>query len=147
MAKAKSSPWWDNTLIIFVADHGHPLPGNDEINAKDRYRIPLLMVGGAVEKYSLIHKIGGQTDLANTLLAQLEKPSEAFTFSKDLLSPTSKSFATYFFNDGFGYVAPGQYIVYDNVGEQFLHTEGGTPEGLERSRSYEQILFTDYNSK
>jgi phosphoglycerol transferase MdoB-like AlkP superfamily enzyme len=145
--KAKASTWWENTVILFVADHGHRLPGNKELQDKERYRIPLLMIGGAVQKDSLITKFANQTDIANTLLAQLGRPNPAFTFSKDILSPSSKSFAVYFFNDGFGYVTPEQYFIYDNVGKQFLRTDGGGPEDLERSRSYEQILFTDYNSK
>lgn len=145
--KAKASDWWDNTVIIFVADHGHPLPGRKSIQDKERYRIPLLMVGGAVKKDSLIHKYAGQTDLANTLLAQLSKPEPVFTFSKNILSPSSQSFAMYFFNDGYGFVSPQHYIVYDNTGQQFLRQEGGSPEALEQTRSYEQILFTDYNNK
>ena len=145
--KAKASAWWKNTVILFVADHGHRLPGNKELKDKERYRIPLLMIGGAVQKDSLITKFANQTDIANTLLAQLGRPNPAFTFSKDILSPSSKSFAVYFFNDGFGYVTPEQYIIYDNIGKQFLRTDGGGPEDLERSRSYEQILFIDYNNK
>jgi len=147
MMKAKASPWWENTVVIFLADHGHRYPGNKELKDKERYRIPLLMVGGAIEKDTLIHKFGGQTDLANTLLAQLGQPSPAFTYSKDILSPSSKSFALYFFNDGYGFVSPGQYIIYDNVGKQFLQSEGATSEDLDRTKAYEQILFTDYNNR
>ena len=51
MVKAKASTWWDNTVIVFVADHGHRFPGNKELKDKDRYRIPLLMVGGASPDY------------------------------------------------------------------------------------------------
>ena len=145
--KAKASQWWDNTVIIFVADHGHPFPGRKKIQDKERYRIPLLMVGGAVTKDSLIDKYGSHTDLANTVLAQLDKPSGSFTFSKDLLSPTSRSFAVYFFNDGYGFLSPEHYIVYDNIGQQFLRNEGGSIQDAEWTRSYEQVLFTDYNSK
>lgn len=147
MHKAKSSDWWDNTVVIFVADHGHPMPGNKQIKDKERYRIPLLMVGGAIKKDTVIHKHASQTDLANTLLAQLAVPSPAFTFSKDVLSPSSPGFAMYFFNDGYGFVTPEQYIIFDNIGQQFLRNDGGAPEDLERTRSYEQVLFTDYNSK
>jgi phosphoglycerol transferase MdoB-like AlkP superfamily enzyme len=147
IVKAKASSWWDNTVIIFVADHGHPLPGHKPLQSKQRYRIPLIMVGGAVKADTLIEKFGGQTDIANTLLGQLSHPSASFTFSKNLLSPWSKSFATYFFNDGFGFVTPDQYIVYDNVGKEFIEKDGAGPKDLERSKSYEQILFTDYNNK
>jgi phosphoglycerol transferase MdoB-like AlkP superfamily enzyme len=147
MIKAKASEWWKNTVVIFVADHGHRHPGNKEIKDKERYRIPLLMVGGAVRTDTLVHKYGGQTDLANTILAQLSAPSPAFTFSKDLLSPSSKSFATYFFNDGYGFVSDNQYIIFDNIGKQFLRNEGAGPDDLDKTRAYEQILFTDYNNK
>jgi hypothetical protein len=105
------------------------------------------VVGGAVRGDTLISKYGGQTDLANTLLAQLSTPSPAFTFSKDLLSPSSQSFATYFFNDGYGFVSEDQYVIFDNVGKQFLRNDGSSPEDLDKTRAYEQILFTDYNHK
>ena len=147
ISRAKASTWWDNTVVIFVADHGHPMPGNKELKDKERYRIPLLMVGGAIKKDTVINKYASQTDLANTLLAQLSQPDPAFTFSKDILSKSSPSFAMYFFNDGYGFVTPEQYIIFDNIGEQFLRNDGGAPDDLERTRSYEQVLFTDYNSK
>jgi len=145
--KAKASPWWENTVIIFVADHGHRHPGKKELKDKERFRIPLLMIGGAVEKDSVIRKFANQTDIANTLLAQLGNPSTAFTFSKDILSPASKSFAAYFFNDGYGFVTPDQYIIYDNIGKQFLRKDDAGPDDLQRSLSYQQILYTDYNQK
>lgn len=147
MIRAKASDWWDNTVILFVADHGHAQPGSKKLQDKERYRIPLLMVGGAIKKDSLIHKFASQTDLANTLLAQLAQPETSFTFSKNILSPAAPSFATYFFNDGFGFVSPDLYIVYDNVGKQFLRTEGAEKTDLDRAISYQQILFTDYNHK
>jgi phosphoglycerol transferase MdoB-like AlkP superfamily enzyme len=147
VVKAKSSAWWEHTVILFVADHGHRLPGRKELNDKERFRIPLLMIGGAVEKHSDIKKFGSQTDIANTILAQLDKPQPAFTFSKNILSPASASFAAYFFNDGYGFVTGDQYIIYDNTGKQFLRKDGANEEDLQGSKSYEQILFTDYNHK
>jgi phosphoglycerol transferase MdoB-like AlkP superfamily enzyme len=147
IVKAKASTWWEKTVVIFVADHGHRLPRNKELQDKDRYRIPLLMVGGAIRKDTVIDKFAGQTDLANTLLAQLGEPDAAFTFSKDILSRTSRSFAMYFFNDGYGFVTPDQYIIYDNIGKQFLRGADSSAEDLDRTRAYEQILFTDYNNK
>lgn len=147
VTKAKTAAWWQNSVIIFVADHGHRLPGNKELKDKARYKIPLLMIGGAVKKDSVIHTVASQTDIANTILAQMGTHSNAFTFSKDILSPASKSFAVYFFNDGYGFVAPGQYILYDNIGKQFLRKDGASPEDLQRSQSYQQILFSDYNNK
>ncbi|MDQ2658252.1 MAG: sulfatase-like hydrolase/transferase [Bacteroidota bacterium] len=147
IVKAKTSPWWDNTVIIFVADHGHRSPGKKEIKDRERYHIPLLMIGGAIKGDTVINKYAGQTDLANTLLGQLGRPSAAFTFSKDIVAPSSKSFATYFFNDGYGFVTDDEYIIFDNIGKQFLRRDGADDGDLDRSRAYEQILFVDYNNK
>jgi phosphoglycerol transferase MdoB-like AlkP superfamily enzyme len=147
LIKAKTSSWWNNTVLIFIADHGHRLPGAKEIKDKERYRIPLLFAGGAIQRDTLITKFASQTDFANTLLAQLSSPNPAFTFSKNILSPSSKSFAMYFFNDGYGFVSDDRYIIYDNIGKQYLRNDGGTQEDLDRTRAYEQILFIDYNRK
>lgn len=147
MVRARNAPWWENTVIIFIADHGHRFPRNKEIKDKERYRIPLLMVGGAITRDTTIHTIASQTDFANTLLGQLSQPSSAFTFSKNILSPSVQSFAVYFFNDGYGYIDNERYIIFDNVGKQFLRDDGASPADLDRSQAYQQILFIDYNHK
>jgi phosphoglycerol transferase MdoB-like AlkP superfamily enzyme len=145
--KAKAQPWWKNTVIIFVADHGHRYPRNKEIKDKERFRIPLLMIGGAVKTDTVIHTYANQTDIANTLLGQLNKPSKEFKFSKNILAPDAKSFAAYFFNDGYGFVTPATYIIYDNPGKQFLRKDNATDKDLELSKAYQQILYSDYNKR
>jgi phosphoglycerol transferase MdoB-like AlkP superfamily enzyme len=147
IAQAKQKPWWDHTVFIFVADHGHRLPGNKEVKERTRFRIPLLMIGGAIAKDTVIHTYASQTDIANTLLAQLDQPSDAFTYSKNILAPNVKSFAAYFFNDGYGFVGPEKYIIYDNTGKQFLQQAGAAQEDLDISKAYQQILYSDYNKK
>jgi phosphoglycerol transferase MdoB-like AlkP superfamily enzyme len=142
----KRQSWWQNTLVIITADHGHRLPGNKELNSKERFHIPLLMIGGTVEKDTVVHTIGNQTDISNTLLGQINKPDPAFLFSKNLLSDDAKSFAAYFYNDGYGFIKPHCYIVYDNPGKQFIKVEGAHPSDLEESKAYQQKLFTNYNN-
>jgi phosphoglycerol transferase MdoB-like AlkP superfamily enzyme len=144
--RAKQQPWWTNTVLIFVADHGHRLPENHSIEKKERFKIPLLMVGGAIQKDTVIHTYGSQTDLANTVLGQIGKTSSEFKFSRNLLTPSPKSFAAYFFKDGFGFVSPTAYVVYDNDGKQFLQNTG-TKRDLDVGKAYEQILYLDYNAK
>ncbi|MBT1704724.1 LTA synthase family protein [Chryseosolibacter indicus] len=145
--KAKATTWWNNTIVVFVADHGHRQPGNKQMKDSRRFKIPFLIVGGAIKKDTVIHTLGSQTDIANTLLAQLDKPSKDFTFSKNLLSPTVKPFAAYFFNDGYGFLLPDKHIVYDNPGKQFLKKDNATESDLELSKAYQQVLYSDYNRK
>ncbi len=145
--RAKASAWWDNTVVIMVADHGHRLPGNKELTARERFRIPLLLTGGAVKGDSVIHTIGNQTDIATTLLAQLGAATTPFRFSKNLFSPTAKSFAAYFFNNGYGFVTDETWVVYDHNAKRFVINEGATPADLNLSKAYQQVLYSDYNSK
>lgn len=144
---AKKKLWWQNTAVIFVADHGHRFPGNKQAKDKEKFRIPLAIIGGAVAKDTVIHTIAGQTDIANTLLAQLSEPSPKFTFSKNILSPDTKSFAAYFFNDGYGYIDDHDYIVFDNAGKQFMQKQVKNDSAIEVSKAYQQVLYTDYNKK
>jgi phosphoglycerol transferase MdoB-like AlkP superfamily enzyme len=147
VSNAKKSSWWANTLVVFVADHGHRLPGNLQLSEKARFRIPLLLAGGVIKKDSVVHTVAGQTDLANTLLAQISKPSEEFKFSRDIFSQEVSPLATYFYNNGYGFITDKAYIIYDNTGKQFVNSEGATEETLNLSKAYQQILFSDYNGK
>jgi phosphoglycerol transferase MdoB-like AlkP superfamily enzyme len=145
--KAKATQWWKNTLVIFVADHGHRLPGNLQLSEKARFRIPLLLTGGVVKNDSIVHTVASQTDIANTLLAQLDQPSEEFKFSKNIFAPSVTPFAAYFYNNGYGFVTDKAYINFDNTGKQFISSEGANEETLNLSKAYQQVLFSDYNSK
>ncbi|HEY9007402.1 MAG TPA: sulfatase-like hydrolase/transferase [Ohtaekwangia sp.] len=143
----KKQPWWNNTIVIMTADHGHRHPGNKSLYTRERFRIPLLMVGGPIKKDSIIHTVSGQTDIANTLLAQLDKSSPEFLFSKDILGNKVVPFAPFFFTDGYGFVMPDKFIVYDNPGKQFLKKENVDEHDIELSKAYQQILFSDYNKR
>ena len=144
---ARTKRWWDNTVVLFVADHGHRFPGNKEANVKEKFRIPFIMVGGAVAKDTLIHTFAGQTDIANTLLGQLGEPTDAFKFSKDALRANARSFAAYFFNDGYGFVNDDNYVVYDNPGKQFMIKKVVNEKTIDLSEAYQQILYSDYNKR
>jgi phosphoglycerol transferase MdoB-like AlkP superfamily enzyme len=145
---ARKSSWWNNTLVIITADHGHRLPELRQPEEKEKYHIPMLWLGGALKADSVIQTFGNQTDLANTLLAQLDKPDPAFLFSKNLLSPSTPSFAVFVFHDGYGFVTPESYLVYDNIGKRYITEHGKTNDEVRnRARAFMQKLYTDYNSK
>ena len=80
-------PQWKNTVIVFVPDHLGAYPEHIDNLSVERYRIPLLMVGGAVREPRRIDVYGSQHDIAATLLAQLALPHDEFVFSKDMLCP------------------------------------------------------------
>lgn len=148
IAYCKKQPWWDNTLIMITADHGHRLPDKIDSRIREKFHIPLLWLGGAIKRDTVVTRYGSQTDIANTLLAQIDKPSTDFIFSKDIFGNNTKNFTQYVFIDGYGYLDPEHYIVYDNPGKLYLQKEGVTKEeDTYFGRAYLQTLFHDYNSK
>ncbi|GAC1590329.1 MAG: alkaline phosphatase family protein [Hymenobacter sp.] len=44
---AQKQPWYAHTLLVLVADHGHPLPGNSANQSPQKFHIPLVLAGGA----------------------------------------------------------------------------------------------------
>jgi len=143
--QARSKPWWDNTLIVILADHGHPLPKTNGGRSAE-FRIPMLWLGGVLEYQGVrVDSLGSQTDVATTLLDQLEFDTSGFRWSNDLLRKGRVPYAFYSFNNGFGWLTPRGTFVYDNVGKREVEIRG-TVESTDRTmgKAYLQTLFGDY---
>jgi phosphoglycerol transferase MdoB-like AlkP superfamily enzyme len=141
---AKGTEWWNNTLIIMVADHARIY--DDMPNFKQNvFRIPMLWIGGALEKKGLkIEKLGSQTDIPVTLLNQLGIGC-IFPFSKDLLSDKSKSFAFYTYNEGFGFITDSSAAAFDLKSRTPVMSDGKDPLSAENNgKAFLQVLFEDY---
>ncbi|MCC9138250.1 LTA synthase family protein [Pontibacter silvestris] len=149
VVEAKNRPWWQNTLVVIVADHGHPLPGNDANYQTSKFRIPFILTGGAVEARGLkINTIGSQTDIATTLLTQLNLPHQNFKWGRNLLAPVSHPFAFYVFNDGFGYVTEQGELTIDNVSKTPITRDPEvTEDQLKNGEAYMQYSFEDFLQK
>lgn len=78
----------ENTVIVLVPDHLGAYPQDIDNLTVDRYRIPLIFIGGAVKEPRQIGTYGSQIDIAATLLGQLGLPHEEFIFSKICLIRT-----------------------------------------------------------
>jgi len=151
----KAESFYENTLFIFISDHSYHLQqGALSKRFPSRYHIPLILYGPALKtawQGREILKIGGQTDLAATLLKQIGLNSDKFDFSKDLLDPESKEFAYYAFNDGFGWITPSGNFIYDHSSKAVIQQnfkESDLPAAeLVQGKAYLQILYEDYLSR
>ena len=151
--EARQQPWYQNTLFVVVADHGHHLPKNQsEIFDSHRYRIPLLFFGEAIKpqfRGTKISKVGSQTDITFTLLNQLNLPVKDYHWGKDLLNPEVKGHAFYSWDNGFGFVNDqNAALSIDRVSKNVIYkTDGMQNDGkrLEKhAKSYMQSVFQQY---
>ena len=142
---AKRTDWWNNTLIIMVADHAARIYSDMPNYKQNVFKIPMLWVGGAVAKKGLkVEKFGSQVDIPTTLLDQLGIEGN-FPFGKDLLSDHSKSFAFYTYNEGFGFLTDSSAVSFDLKSKMTILSEGKNPESAERKgKAFLQVLFNDY---
>lgn len=153
--KARTQPWYKNTLFVFVADHGSGLLAKQpEAFLPQRYRIPLLLYGDVIKKsYQGTRNpaMGSQSDIAATLLAQTGIKSDDFAWSNNLFNTHRSPFAYYNFSGGFGFATPGQTVVYDTVSRNIAFTtdsrrpEAETGEVLKDGQAYLQNLYQKYS--
>ena len=147
--KLKELPVWKNTLVIFVSDHGYPYPKDVTGYEPRRYHIPMLWIGGAVKEPVVIDKLANQTDLAATLLNQLEIDHDAFTFSRNILSPDYPEYAFYTYSNGFGFIDSTGISVYDNEGKKTLieTPREGSDLRLRKGKALLQTLYDDLGNR
>lgn len=140
--KAKTKSWYKNTLFIVVADHGHYLPhDNLEISDPKRYRVPLIFFGEVIKpefRGVKIHKVGNQTDLASTLLNQLNIDAKAYPWSRDLLNPQTRDFTFFNWDHGIGVINEKQAISYETIGKSVIYkkNENSSPQEDEELLGY-----------
>lgn len=146
--EAKKQPWWKNTVVVLVADHGHPMPKGYPNHAPEKFHIPFVITGGALSAAGAIPTLGSQTDIAATLLYQVGLPHHDFKWSRNLLAPIDNPFAFYAFTDGFGYITPQGELTFDNVSKQTITRDAAvTEEQVTLGKAYMQHSFEDFLKK
>ena len=145
---AKKQVWWDNTLVVIIADHGtHRLEPHD--NEFKNFHIPMIWCGGALAvKDTIIAHIGSQTDVSATVLAQLDIPFKEYKWSKNILSKEYQPFAYFNFHGGFGFLQnKGQYV-WDTEGS-FIRRQQGIVDSnaIRLGKAYLQASYDDFLEK
>ncbi|GAB2965417.1 alkaline phosphatase family protein [Hymenobacter coalescens] len=149
---ARQEAWWNNTLVVIAADHGHALPNGSAIQSPTKFRIPLLLTGGALRPEAAgraVRTFGSQTDVAATLLTQLGLPSREYAWSRNLLAPDPAAapggFAFYCYTDGFGLMTPDGELTMDNVAKQIIGRDPAVKDQqVLQGQAYQQESFADF---
>lgn len=145
--QCKKQPWWNNTILIIIPDHGSRLPA--VTHKSDDFKIAMLMLGGALQNQSReITYSGSQIDLPVTLLNQLHLASKDFKWSKDLTDSSSRHWGYFAFNNGFGFMQNENGFVYDNTGRIIIEKKGNVSDSLiKKGLLMQQLTFEDYLKK
>ncbi|MEO8881028.1 MAG: LTA synthase family protein [Gemmatimonadaceae bacterium] len=149
MSRASHEQWWDSTLVILIADHGHPLPKLPPLageNASQLYHIPMLWLGGALAvRDTVVTVVGSQVDVAPTLLAQLGLAHAQYKWGKNLLAADVQPFAFFSYLDGFGWVDAHGRLVYGYNTHQVMQRTPGADDGSVRAgEAYQRLTYQDF---
>lgn len=140
----RATPDWNKTLVVLVPDHQGCWPENMDNLSPERFRIPLILTGGALRLHGTNTTYGSQTDIAATLLAAMQLPHGEFRFSKDLLAGAAPHFAFFTIPDAWGMATAENTIIYNNETERIVIDRGSKPgQNLKRGKAYLQKLYDD----
>lgn len=151
LEKCKRQPWYDNTIIVLVSDHGHDIGLKDKLFfGKEKFHIPLVVCGGALKKELrgiAFPQVVSQTIIPSLLLGSMGLPVTEYQWQSGVYS--KNPFAQYFYNNGFGRVENQFSYIYDNLSGrlEFFGTGEDTAALLRKGRVYQQVLVEDFMKK
>lgn len=146
IAEAKKQDWWNNTLVVIMADHGHPLPtGQGGFNGASKFHIPMLWLGGALKDTpKKIETVSSQVDFPLSLLAMLGQDGSDFEYAQNIFIPSPNHYAHYIFNKGFGTLNSHGKVVYDYTAKSVILTEGDTTGLTKLGKAITQEAYQDF---
>ena len=123
---ARRSDYFENTLFVFVGDHGVHLRGRNLIPV-DEYRVPALFLAPAHLEPRRIHTVTSQIDLPPTIMGIAGGGYRNAFFGRDVLNGRSgESFAIVIYNKKrYGIVADRELIVLSETGEKLVYERAG----------------------
>lgn len=138
--KCKASGVWENTLFIFMADHGTRHIKHVNPSTPQAYHIPLILTGGVLNvRDTVITTIGSQTDMIATVLAQLEMDHSHYRYSRNLLAGQLIPFAFYSYPSAAGVISEQGTSILDL--QAFHYMEGDSiPSNDEALKAFLQII-------
>ena len=86
LEKAKTKPWFANTIFVIVADHCHGSAGRMELDVT-KYHIPAIIWNPQLIKPRVYDHLCSQIDIVPTLFGMMNWNYTTRTFGQDVFSP------------------------------------------------------------
>jgi len=145
---AAAEPWYQNTVFVLVADHGHPQPDNQNMDSPRARQVPLLITGPLIRpewRGRRIEKIGNHHDIPATILGALGVSSISFPWSKNLLDDRTTDFAYYSNENGIGWITPQGAGFFPFAQKQWKWYQGALDSNNQvTARAYLQTMYDEY---
>lgn len=145
--RLKKLELWKNTIVIMVPDHAMRYPFGIDNRSVNRYKIPLIIVGGALKSHFKVDTYASQIDISATLLSQLGVDHSDFRYSKNIFNPRSPHFGFFTFQNGFGMVTPDNEYVYDYEAKKVFLNSGIKDKNKLKAEAMIQSLYNDIAAK
>jgi phosphoglycerol transferase MdoB-like AlkP superfamily enzyme len=117
---ASDKEWFNNTIFVFVADHGAPINAVYDIPL-DYHHSPLIIYApGILKDARTFDCIGGQIDVFPTIMGILNQPYINNTLGIDLLSET-RPYIYFNHEDKFGVIDQDYLLILKQDGEKALY--------------------------
>lgn len=146
--QAAQEPWFQNTVFVLVADHGHLQPNKCNMDTPRARQVPLIITGPAVSpawRGRRIETIGNHHDIPATLLTALGVASNNFPWSKNLLAENAPDFAYYSNENGLGWINREGASFYRFAENRWQTFHGNlSPQSQTSARAYLQVMYDDY---
>ena len=122
--RLKQSPVWNDLLVVVLSDHGIKSNQKQQNSDYEVAHIPMVWIGGAVKEHRVVSSIMAQSDMAATLLGQLDIPHADFIFSRDVMSKTYQCpSAFHTFDNGMTLIDSLGVVTYDNNAKRTIYSE------------------------
>ena len=122
--RLKQSPVWNDLLVVVLSDHGIKSNQKQQNSDYEVAHIPMVWFGGAVKEHRVVSSIMAQSDMAATLLGQLDIPHNDFIFSRDVMSKTYRCpSAFHTFDNGMTLIDSLGVVTYDNNAKRTIYSE------------------------
>ena len=123
---ARQAPYFDNTLFVFVGDHGVHLRGNQLIPIDD-YVVPALFLAPKHVDSGRISAVASQMDLPPTIMGIVGGEYRSAFLGRDIRKPTADDpFALVIYNKKrYGIVSDRELIVLRESGDRLTYQRSG----------------------
>lgn len=139
ISKAKTKPWFENTLFVFVADRAAGASGSAEINT-DGHLIPALFYGPKFVAARHIETPISQIDILPTILGLLDFSYESRFYGQDALNPKYESRLFVSNYQQIGYIKDNQSVILKPV-KEYIFQPGDLSAPVSENLLAEAIAF------